>query len=88
MIKKNTLNESNKAEYCYVCTSTKRVVKDDFNSNDRPTVTTDLDDCWRLRSSNQKKTFCSLGCYHLFYAYRFKGVGSDRLNVEYSLGLD
>merc|ERR1711935_1248856 len=73
------------AEYCFVCTSTKKTVKDDFNGNERPSITSDLDDCWRLRSSNQKQTFCSLGCYHLFYAYRLTGVGQDRLNVEYSV---
>ena len=36
------------AEYCYVCTSTKRVVKDTFN-DERPSMSTDLDDCWKLR---------------------------------------
>ena len=36
------------AEYCYVCTSTKRIVKDTFN-DERPSMSTDLDDCWKLR---------------------------------------
>ena len=42
-----------KSEYCHVCQTTKRVVKDIFNQLDKPTGGSDLDDCWKLRSKEK-----------------------------------
>ena len=52
------------AEYCYVCTSTKRVVKDTFN-DERPSMSTDLDDCWKLRIEIKNYGLFSLQSYDL-----------------------
>ncbi|CAG5080367.1 Oidioi.mRNA.OKI2018_I69.PAR.g9558.t1.cds [Oikopleura dioica] len=69
---------------CLVCSSTKREIKDRFLPSDRPTSGSDNDDCWYPRRNSSNLESCETGCYHLYYAYRYKNVGNLKQNIEYT----